>query len=113
MEDELVGYHWVQFRDSHYIQQANRYLTLEEGKDFMIYHTRVKEEYQGRGINKFILSAILHDYAMKGFQRGLIYTSSENVANRKGIEKLGFIKYAEIKSLLFGKKFYPLTKLPF
>ncbi len=113
VEDELVGYHWVQFRDKHYIQQANRYLTLEDGKDFMIYHTRVKEQYQGRGINKFILSTILHDYALKGFQRGFIYTSSENIANRKGIENLGFIKYTEIKSLLIGKKYYLLTKHPF
>ena len=109
----LVGYHWVQFKGKHYIQQANRYLILGEGRDFMIYHTRVKDEYQGKGINRFILSTILDDYLVKGFRRGMIYTSSNNISNRAGIEKLGFVKYAEIKSLLIGRRYYLLSKQSF
>ena len=106
--DELVGYYWVQFQGKHFIRPTNSNVMLHEGDEFMIYHIRVANEYQGRGINKYMLNMILMNYKQKGFSKGLIYTSSQNIANQKGMNKLGFRKYKEYLSLRIGNFFLPL-----
>lgn len=112
-QDELIAYQWVQFKGVHYIQQANKSIFLKEKEEFIIYHARVKKEFQSLGINKYIKQVILQDFYSKGFTNGFIYTSSENIANQKGIDKLGFKRYIIVPSIQIGSKFYQLKKWPF
>lgn len=100
-----VSYHWVQTRGDHFVQPTGKYMPLN-GKQFMIYHTRVTEEYKGQRINPFIICSLLRDMRKEGFSQGLIYTASTNISNQKSLERIGFEKIEEVKSTRVGNRFY-------
>jgi GNAT superfamily N-acetyltransferase len=110
-EGRPIAYQWVQFEGRHFVQQAGQYISLRKGQDFMIYHTRVKQEFQSKGINTFLLLHILHDFAQQGYQHGYIYTSAKNIANIKGIQKIGFVLHLKIPALHTGDRFITLKKI--
>jgi len=110
-EGRPIAYQWVQFEGLHFVQQAGQYISLRKGQDFMIYHTRVKQEFQSKGINTSLLLHILHDFAQKGYSTGYIYTSSKNLPNQKGICSIGFVHYDTILSLRAGEKYITSKKV--
>lgn len=106
---ELLSYHWVQFKGSHFVQQAGKHIQIEEGKEFMIYHTRVKNDHQGSGINKMVLGSLIQHFFKEGYKRGLIYTNKNNLANRKGLEKMGFRISSQVSSFRWGRRYFPIA----
>lgn len=110
-EGKPVAYHWVQLQGKHFVQQAGQWIDIFKNDSFMIYHTRVKCEYQKNGINMYLLLYILHNFRKLGYHKGYIYTSSKNIANQKGIERIGFELKDKVRSFKVGMHFYTTKRL--
>lgn len=108
-EGKLISYHWVQSSGQHLVQQTSRYYSIKKD-DAVVYHVRVKEEYRGNRINGYIYSRILKDCKSEGRRRVWIYTNKNNFANRKGLEKLGFVLHKKSLSIFFYKRFFLLNE---
>lgn len=106
-DGRLVSYHWVQEKGKHFIQQAGEYIDVKND-EVWIYHVRVSDHVRGNNINSFVYCEILKESKSRGMQKVWIYTNKNNLANRKGLEKLGFIKSDIIYSINFNNKFYKL-----
>jgi len=104
-----VSYHWVQEKGKHFIQQAGRFEIIKD-REACIYHVRVSDGYKGNKINGAIYSRILTDSKNKGINKVWVYTNLYNMANRKGLEYLGFIIDYKIYSLKFNNKYYQIYK---
>lgn len=109
VNSEMVSYHWVQFSGAHFIQQAGKKIDIKP-KEFWIYHVRVSDNYKGNRINGFIYSKILNDAKFSGYVKGWVYTNFKNIANRKGLEQLGFQVDHIIYSGKFKNRYYQLYK---
>ncbi|MFA0964684.1 hypothetical protein AB9P05_22950 [Roseivirga sp. BDSF3-8] len=105
VNDKAVSYHWVQTSGSHFVQPAGKDMVLNQGQ-FMIYHTRVDEKVKGKRINPFVICTLLKELKEAGYHQGLIYTASTNQANQRSLERVGFRKILQVKSLRIGKRFY-------
>ena len=109
VNDATTSYHWVQEKGKHFIQQAGRFETMKEN-EACIYHVRVSDEYKGNKINGAVYSRILTDSKIKGIQKVWVYTNIYNAANRKGLEKLGFVMDYKMYSLHFNNRYYQIYK---
>lgn len=105
---KLVSYHWLQIKGLHKVQQTNINHPMT-GKDAVIYHVRVHRDFQGQSINSYVYSEMLKHSRKKGLKSVWIYTNKNNIANRKGLEKLGFSIYKKTVSLKFRNRFYLLN----
>lgn len=103
-----ISYHWVQYEGVHFVQQAGLNISFLGVKSAIIYHVRVAEQYRGQGIGSAVYLYILKYLKKKGFGRALIYTSLENEANKRSLEKLGFTEDFRLLSIYMGDKFYAL-----
>ena len=106
-----VAYHWVQFSGTHFIQQANCHYKLNDHHEFIIYHVRVSEKFQLKGISTFAYNHILNTYKEAGYKIAFIYTSSKNIANQKSLAKLGFTKIQTLSSIKIKSKYYPFRRI--
>lgn len=109
---KIVGYHWVQFKGKHFIQQLHQHIHVLQG-DFWVYHVRLAEEAQGKGIGSYVYSHILKDFKAKAYNRAIIYTAESNVANQKSLKKVGFKFYSKVPSLLINEKYWSFKKIHF
>lgn len=109
IEGEVASYQWVQYSGEHFIQQAGYYMSINPD-ECMIYHARVSEKFRGNRINGLIKSTILIDAKNNGLEKALVYTNQKNMANRKGLEKMGFVIDSKIYSFEINKKFYQIYR---
>lgn len=108
-EGKIASYHWVQKSGKHFIQQAGYHVEINKN-EACIYHVRVADVYKGNKINGAVYSKILFDAKSNGLNKVWIYTNFYNHANKKGLEKLGFIIESKLYSLQFNSKFYSIYK---
>ncbi len=110
LNSEPVAYHWLQVAGNHYVQKGDFSFTIRQGKTAMIYHTRVDRTFHGKGINTFVMWHIINYCREKGLDKLWIYTASDNHAQRKSLDKLGFEFIKSVSSIFVGKKYFVLTK---
>jgi hypothetical protein len=108
-DDKILSYHWVQKEGSHFIQQANKFVTMKK-HEACIYHVRVVDEVKGNRINGAVYAEILKKSKDESLNKVWVYTNYYNRANRKGLEYLGFKIEYKIYSIFFNKKFYQIFK---
>ncbi|QNL20586.1 GNAT family N-acetyltransferase [Hyphobacterium sp. CCMP332] len=106
-----IAYHWLQLEGQHFVQKGNFNFEVEKNVSAIIYHTRVKKEYQGQGLNTYIMWYMLDYCLKKGLQKVWIYTAADNIAQRKSLEKLGFEFIKSVSSLVVGRKYYSIKSL--
>lgn len=104
----LLSYHRLQSKGSHFIQQTGKFEKLTK-KEAVIYHVRVHKDFRGNKMNVFVYLEILRYGKNSKMNRLWIYTNKENIANRKGLEKLGFEEYKNTLSLKFYNRHYLLS----
>jgi GNAT superfamily N-acetyltransferase len=107
-KSKLLSYHWLQTKGCHFIQQTGEYVKVNTN-EAVIYHVRVDEGHRGNKINGYVYSEILKYCKSNKISRLWIYTNKRNIANRKGLEKLGFKEYKNTLSLKFYGKHYLLN----
>ncbi len=106
-EGEAVSYHWVQFSGKHLLQQSGQTYNLS-GKEACIYHVRVKDKFHRKGISSFVYSKIIKNCLENEIYNIWIYTNFKNVANRKSLERIGFMKSELIFSIKLGNNYIKL-----
>jgi RimJ/RimL family protein N-acetyltransferase len=107
LADHLVHHSWVQSDGSHRIAEAGRRVDVESG-DFWIYDCRTSPSARGLGVYPYVLTFILREYFKNGCQKGVIYTTEDNVASQRGILKAGFQLKETLRALRIGRRHYPL-----
>src|SRR5690606_1159876 len=101
-------YQWIQTSGVHKLQRAGRRQRIEHG-ELMVYHARVSDNARGQRINPFVKSVLLRKYKDLGFHGAWVYTTQDNIASQKGIEKAGWAFKEGYRALSFGNKlFIPL-----
>jgi RimJ/RimL family protein N-acetyltransferase len=86
---EIAGYHWLQLKGNHYIQPAGLTIVINPLEP-MIYHGRVSEKFQSRGIGGCVYQTILQYALDNRLNKVLVYTAAGNIANQKSLAKAGF-----------------------
>lgn len=104
-ENKIVSYHWIQNLGIHYIEQANLGVEIND-RERWVYHVRVREDFQGKGIARFVYRKILKDSKREGFNKVFIYTNFKNFSNRKSLEFLGFYAVRIYYSIKFKSKYF-------
>jgi RimJ/RimL family protein N-acetyltransferase len=107
IDGRLAHYSWVQRSASHPITEAGVSVPVGGGA-FWIYHCRTAEWARGRGIYPSTLERIVSDCFAEGDCTAWIYTSKQNVASQKGIERAGFSLVTSLHSLRMGSQYFPL-----
>lgn len=110
--ENLASYHWVQYNGRHFIQQAGKNVEIEDD-EACIFHVRVADQYRGNRINGCVYRKILMDAKKENLKKIWIYTNFYNHPNRKGLEKLGFVKESKFYSLRIDRKYYQLFEKTF
>lgn len=107
---ELVHFSWAQFVGSHRILPAARTVEMRQGQVCM-YHCFTAASARGHGLYPSTLALLLRDSFSVGATLGWIYTTKDNVASQRGIEKAGFRYIAKVRALRIGSCWIPLTPL--
>jgi len=107
IDGRLAHYSWVQRSASHRITEAGVSVPVERGA-FWIYHCQTAEWARGRGIYPSTLEHIVSDCFAEGDCTAWIYTSKQNVASQKGIERAGFGLVTTLHALRMGSHYFPL-----
>ncbi len=111
-QESPIAYHWLQESDKHFIRPIGQTLDLGENMGIaVIYHTRVRNDMQGKGINAFLMKEILNYCKENNYNKVLVYTSSKNLPQIKSLSKLGFEFKRSIKSLKIGSNYFGLTTI--
>jgi hypothetical protein len=101
---KLVHYSWVQTTGQHSILDAGRRVEVSPD-EFWIYDCRTSSSARGLGIYSYMLTFIARKHLQQGLRQGIIYTTVENTASQRGIEKAGFTKTESLRSLRLGSRY--------
>ena len=108
VEGRIAHYQWVQLSGWHNIQQASRRFLLGE-KESVFYHVRVAEWARGHFLSLYAYTQALKLYRSMGHKTAWVYTTRDNIASQKGIERAGWVFHEGYRALKFGEQaFYAL-----
>ena len=107
IDGRMAHYSWVQRSASHPITEAGVSVPVGRGA-FWIYHCMTAEWARGRGIYPSTLERIVSDCFAEGDCTAWIYTSKQNVASQKGIERAGFGLVTTLHAVRIGSQYFPL-----
>jgi hypothetical protein len=107
VDGRLAHYAWVQKTGSHPITDAGVSEQVDP-REFWIYDCRTAGWARGRGIYPATLIRIVNEQFEAGCRTAWIYTSRENIASQKGIQRAGFGLLKSLKALRVGRRYYPL-----
>ncbi len=111
IDGKPAGYHWVQHQGIHPILPAGTSMTIKPHESW-IYHVRVADQYQGKGIGTFVYRTILNEAKTLQQQKVFIYTSAKNINNQRSLAKIGFVLERKFLSLKVNRQYYPLLSQP-
>lgn len=109
-EGRVAHYSWAQFSGLHEIRDVGQRVEVQRGHVW-VYHCRTADWARARQIYPFVLTRLLAESKSRNCHAAWIYTSAENIASLRGIEKAGFSFYRQLVSLnLFGSRF-PISSI--
>lgn len=74
--------------------------------DVHLFDNEIFENYRGKGINKYLISYVLHEFKNMGFTKAYIETAVWNIPEMRSLAKTPFDRLANIKKRnLFGRTF--------
>jgi len=104
----IAHYQWIQTTGVHKIQRAGRRIAIKP-KEFISYHVRVAEWARGHNINLYVKCQILREHQQLGYLGAWEYTTKENIASQKGIERAGWRFVEGYRAINLGNQiFVPL-----
>jgi len=106
--DDLVHYSWIQLEGKHAITSAAIEIPLRTG-EFWIYNCRTSETHRGRRIYPRTLERIVLDRFAAGSTTAWIYTTENNIASQRGVERAGFVRVQALRALRLGQYYRALT----
>ena len=112
IDEKPVHYSWVQSTGVHRIKLAGRSITVGPG-EIWIYHCRTASSARGQHIYPSVLSQILQDHRQLGFRHCWIYTTTDNNASQRGIERSGFRLAIHLSALNIASYHLPLSMMLF
>ena len=98
----VLHYSWVQTSGPHSILEAGRRVDVAPG-EFWIYDCQTHPSARGLGIYPYMLTFIARDHLQRNLREGIIYTTVENIASQRGIQKAGFTLKETLRSLRIGR----------
>lgn len=101
IDGKVCHYSWVQAEGFHWIKPAKQWINIKEDS-FWIYHCRTVDWARGMAVYPFVLNFILDDYITSGYKTGWIYTTRDNIASQKGIERAGFQIVKHLNLISYG-----------
>lgn len=107
IDGRVAHYSWVQRSALHPIAEAGVSGRAGNGA-FWIYHCVTADWAKGRRIYPATLERIVSDCFAEGDTTAWIYTSKENVASQKGIERAGFRQVATLSALRVGSHYFSI-----
>lgn len=108
VDDQIAHYSWVQVGGYHFLQPAGRRMFLLDS-EAMFFHVRVASWAQGKGIATFGYTEALRLLKQISTKTALVYTTCDNIASQKSIEKAGWRISAGFRALqLNDSTFIPL-----
>jgi len=110
-DGQPVHFSWLQTEGTHPISPAGRSWPIKPGEAW-IYDCRTADWAQRQGIYPFVLTHILRNLKAESFSCAWIYTSTDNIASQKGINKAGFQLKNHLYCIEFAGRVFPLPPLP-
>jgi hypothetical protein len=105
VEGRIAHYLWLQIGGQHHVQPAGRDIQLAE-HDAMLYHVRVAEWAQGKYVSVYGYTQALLHCRQLGCRTAWVYTTRDNLASQKSIERSGWVFDHGYRALRLGQELY-------
>lgn len=108
---ELLHFSWAQYSGSHHLLPAGQDIDIER-QQVCIYHCYTSPEARGRGLYPAALQRIIEESSAIGCHLAWIYTTDDNVASKRGIQKSGFVWVCTVRAIRIGRFHHWLSRIP-